>query len=401
MRWLLGFVLLLLAIGTLRNVGCGDESPCGDCSDGNPCTRDFCDSYNTSGTISCDPEDIAYRCEHAPHPDGTPCGGTNVCVDGVCAKYDGTLPCTEQGIRLAIALGGGPHTLECNGPTTVVTRSQIEIDNDVILDGEDNLVVDASGGHRVFLVAAGITAELRGVTVARGVGHPHSPGAGIRNEGTLTLIHTSVSGSTASWGDTGSVHNIEGGFLTLENSNVSKNATTGIHNEGMLTLINTTVSGNSAGHGGGIYNSGMLTLINTTVSGNSADHDIGGIYNIGLGAISSFASIVAHNYDDAGLSNCTMSAMFSFGYNLESPGDTCGFDQPTDQVNVSADDLMLGPLQDNGGPTETHALLPGSVAIDVIPEADCVDADGGPLTTDQRGFPRDSMCDVGSVEVQP
>jgi hypothetical protein len=90
----------------------------------------------------------------------------------------------------------------------------------------------------------------------------------------------------------------------------------------------------------------------------------------------------------------------SNGYNIESPGDTCGFDQPTDQINVSAEDLKLGELADNGGPTMTHALGEGSVAIDVIPAEDCVDADGAPLTTDQRGFPRDSMCDVGSFEVQ-
>ena len=59
----------------------------------------------------------------------------------------------------------------------------------------------------------------------------------------------------------------------------------------------------------------------------------------------------------------------SNGYNIESPGDTCGFDQATDQVNVTTEDLSLGPLADNGGPTETHALLPGSVAIDWIEEA--------------------------------
>jgi hypothetical protein len=62
-------------------------------------------------------------------------------------------------------------------------------------------------------------------------------------------------------------------------------------------------------------------------------------------------------------------------------------------------------LQDNGGATETHALGAGSVAIDQIPEADCVDADGQPLTTDQRGEPRPetdgTMCDVGSFERQP
>jgi hypothetical protein len=69
---------------------------------------------------------------------------------------------------------------------------------------------------------------------------------------------------------------------------------------------------------------------------------------------------------------------------------------------VTAAALNLGPLQDNGGPTMTHALLPGSVAIDHVPASMCLDENGDPLTTDQRGFPRDdSMCDVGAFEVQP
>jgi autotransporter family porin len=64
---------------------------------------------------------------------------------------------------------------------------------------------------------------------------------------------------------------------------------------------------------------------------------------------------------------------------------------------------MLGPLADNGGPTPTHALLSGSPAIDRIPVEDCVDADGLPVTEDQRGEPRPAGdgCDVGAFEVQP
>jgi hypothetical protein len=100
------------------------------------------------------------------------------------------------------------------------------------------------------------------------------------------------------------------------------------------------------------------------------------------------------------------SDVVSGGGNLESPGNTCGFDTDKgDLFDVTAEQLKLGPLQDNGGPTETHALGAGSVAIDQIPEADCVDADGAPLTTDQRGQPRPetggTMCDVGAFEVQP
>jgi hypothetical protein len=98
--------------------------------------------------------------------------------------------------------------------------------------------------------------------------------------------------------------------------------------------------------------------------------------------------------------SCEGDAITSVGYNIESPGDTCGFDpNGTDQFDVSAEELNLGELADNGGPTMTHALGAGSVAIDVIPIDDCE------VTEDQRGQPRPetggTMCDVGAFEVQP
>jgi hypothetical protein len=128
------------------------------------------------------------------------------------------------------------------------------------------------------------------------------------------------------------------------------------------------------------------------VSGNTAQHD-GGI----RGLFESFGSVVSANMAQAGELNC-WGLSNSLGYNIETSGDTCGFDQATDQGFVSAEDLKLGPLQDNGGPTMTHALLPGSVAIDVIPDAMCE------VDTDQRGEPRPetggTMCDVGAFELE-
>jgi len=66
-------------------------------------------------------------------------------------------------------------------------------------------------------------------------------------------------------------------------------------------------------------------------------------------------------------------------------------------------DPLLGPLQVNGGPTETHALLSGSPAIDHIPVLDCTDTGGTPITTDQRGVarPQGSSCDIGAYEFEP
>jgi hypothetical protein len=167
----------------------------------------------------------------------------------------------------------------------------------------------------------------------------------------------------------------------------------------MVMLINSTVSGNTAGCGGGIFLlDGVVRLTASTVSDNTADEG-SGICNGGFWEPGGTVEITNTVLDD----ECVGDMPLSNGHNIESPGDTCGFDQATDQVNVKAEQLNLGPLQDNGGPTQTHALGAGSVAIDPIPEAECVDADGEPLTTDQRGEPRPggTMCDVGAFEVQP
>jgi hypothetical protein len=422
---------------------------------------------------------------------------------GIGGADSAVWPCTEQGIRDAITVGGGPNTFLCNGPTTVVTVAEIVIDNDVILDGEGNLTVDGNEAHRVFSVSETGTAELRGFTITKGlvlgdVGF----GGGILNEGTLTLTNSTVSsniaasgggifnrgtltvatttvsfnGTTGSgtsgatgggifnwgtltltpsrvWGNNGVYGGgiFNWGTLALTNSTVRGNSGfygAGIQNGGTLTLTNSTVYENSGSYGGGILNAEMLTVIDSTVSGNTAVYEGGGIKNEGTltltnstvsrnlaveagGGIDNMiratliASTVSGNSATQGggientgtltLTNslvdgeCEISphpsvTVTSNGYNIESPGDTCGFDQPTDQANVTAADLSLSPLADNGGPTETHALLPGSAAIDLIPEVDCVDAGGEPLTTDQRGEPRPdaggTMCDVGAFEVQ-
>jgi predicted outer membrane repeat protein len=363
--------------------------------------------------------------------------------------------CSEQGIRSAIAQGGGPHFFDCKGPTTVVTQAEIGIDNDVILDGEGNLTVDGNGDHRVFSVVSGVTAELREVTVMRGAA---DSGGGIYSGGSLTLTNSTVSGNSAEQG--GGIYHEGDGDLTITDSRVSGNTARagggGIYElHGMLTLTNSAVSDNTAGFAGGLRTGGG-TLMNSTVSGNSVpDVGAGILFSRGSGTLTLTNSTVSGNSaggsgggifcqeEELTLANTTLSgntahsgdAIFtrpectlaqsiatliegdcaasppggliwvSGDHNIESPGNTCGFDQPTDQVNVTSEDLNLGPLQDNGGLTETHAPLPGSVAIDRIPEGACVDAAGSPLTTDQRGEPRPetggSRCDIGAFEVQP
>ena len=161
-------------------------------------------------------------------------------------------------------------------------------------------------------------------------------------------------------------------------------------NEGALRLTNSTVSGNTAeSTGGGLHNTGggEIWLINSTLSGNSAGASGGAVYSF------MSTTYLTNTLVDG---DCALdrAPILSSGHNLESPGNTCGLDQPTDESGVSTEDLKLGPLSDNDGATTTHALLPGSVAVDRIPKAMCE------VDEDQRGVarPQGGTCDVGAFE---
>jgi CSLREA domain-containing protein len=236
----------------------------------------------------------------------------------------------------------------------------------------------------------------------------YSKGGGIANfEGDVTLANSAVSNNFAR----GYGGGIYGHNLTLTNSTVSFNVAPGGggiygHN---LTLTNSTVFYNFAfGDGGGIYGHN-LTITNSTLSTNFAFGDGGGIYGHNLtitnstvsgnNAISGagiyktygFATLTNTIVADNGTTtpNCN-SALDSLGHNL-ADDDSCGFTAPGDLVVA---DAMLGPLSDNGGPTETHALLPGGPAIDAG-SLDCP-----PPAIDQRGVdrPQGAACDIGAFE---
>jgi hypothetical protein len=329
------------------------------------------------------------------------CGDTNVTVYCGTGGSHGTggssdyhvgpsFPCSEEGIRDAIAQGGGPYAFACNGPTTVVTDEEIVIDNDVVLDGRGNLTVDGNRAHRVFSVIEDVTVTLRGFAVTGGV--TSEAGGGILNQGTLMVTNSNVSGNVAD-GNGGGIDNH--GVLTLKDSTVSGNSGGsggGIYvgHSGTLTVTNSTLSGNTTQScGGGIDVDGRVTVTSTTISGNASNDCGGGLFN--QGSLTLASTIVSGN-----TANDCDGEVTSNGYNLESPGDTCGFGGEGDQASVPADQLRLGPLADNGGLTMTHALEPGSVAIDQIPDGACE------VGADQRGEPRPTGggCDVGSFEVQ-
>lgn len=219
--------------------------------------------------------------------------------------------------------------------------------------------------------------------------------SGIRNSGMMTLSDSSVSGNWTYLAG-GGINNA--GTLTVTHSTFSGNSAIGSESSGggifnsisgIIFVGNSTFANNSDGFygGGGIYNAGALTVIHSTFSGNSTYFDRGGnIRNNGTltlkNTIVANSPIVGNCYNFFGTIN-------DGGGNLSYPDGTC----PGIRGNP-----VLGPLQNNGGPTETMALGIGSAAIDAAVDATCADP---PISrVDQRGFsrPQGEHCDIGAVE---
>ncbi len=238
-------------------------------------------------------------------------------------------------------------------------------------------------------------------------------GGGIYNRsGTLEITDSTLSGNqTGDGGGGGIASHYAGATVTLIGSTVSGNQTGdgggggGIQSTRRLALTNSTVSGNTAsGWGGGIenYASGGVTLNNCTITDNTADSDNdgdgdgGGIYRHS-GTVSFKNTIIAGNADPSSAPDCS-GTLTSQGYNLIQDTTGCTISGDT-TGNITGQDPTLGPLANNGGPTETHALLTGSPAIDAIPPISCT------VATDQRGVTRPQPaagdCDIGAFEAGP
>src|SRR5438132_8088858 len=328
--------------------------------------------------------------------------------DGSCATAGGT--CTLRAAIQEANAHTGADTIMLPAGTYLLTipgrgedaamMGDLDITDDVTIIGTSaaTTILDGNGIDRIFEIAnpASIVA-MSSLTIRNGNPGPPGPdadGGGIFNQGTLTLTDVVVANKTSA-GSGGGISSVND--LTLTNCVVSGNTAAnfggGIDNPLTATLTNVTVSGNTsgAGGGGGIANDlldAIATLTNVTIADNSASPGSGGgFYNLG-GA--TFRYVIVANGPSG--DNCAGSGtLTSQGHNLDS-GNTCGFAGPGDLVNM---DPLLGPLQDNGGPTPTQALLPGS------PSLDAGDNTNAPAT-DQRGFSRvaDGTIDIGTFEVQ-
>jgi hypothetical protein len=231
---------------------------------------------------------------------------------------------------------------------------------------------------------------------------------GTLNDGTVTVSNSTLSNNSATSG--GAIDNYLG-TVTVSNSTLSNNSATSggggaIDNgyySGTLTVSNSTLSGNSAnGPGGGIYYysrpMASVTLTNVTLTANRASSG-GGLYIFSTTGPVLHNTLIAGNFRGAtGTTRDDVAGALapSGDYNLI--GDGTGMTGLSNGVNgnlvgsASAPiDPLLGPLQDNGGPTKTHALLAGSPALNV----------GNPSqlgVADQRGVVRSGGVNIGAYQ---
>ncbi|MFN2638209.1 MAG: choice-of-anchor Q domain-containing protein, partial [Gemmatimonadaceae bacterium] len=273
-----------------------------------------------------------------------------------------------------------------------LTSAELAISKSLTINGPGaNLLTvqrSAAGGtpaFRIFNIAGNIKVAISGLTISNGSA-PGNYGGGIYNNGAAETIisNSTISGNAA--GSAGGLYNTGDGFLTIADSTISGNSGNGggiLNDNGTVNITNSTISGNSAQFfGGGIYNFSTITITNSTIAGNTAGSSGGGGISNGSGTVTIKNTIIALNTSASGPD--VKGALFSEGFNLigNSKDGTIAPAQLSDQIGTAGSPInpLLGPLQDNGGPTFTQALLTGSPAIDK--------GNASGSTTDQRGFTR-------------
>ena len=308
----------------------------------------------------------------------------------------------------AVGYGGGIYNDAHNAGSVTLSLMNSHVDSNSAAnysnfgDGRGGGIYSDGVGVNITVTNSSVSNNIAGSQV--GAQFPFGYGGGIYGFGTLTITNSTIDGNKVGNSGGGITNS---GTLTITSSTVSNNSAFGMHdgqpwntsgggidNNGTLTIANSTFSGNSALSGGGIGNFKLLTISNTTFNGNAATNG-GGISNANGGTLDLANTILKTGASGVNIFNT--GTVTSHGYNLSSDNGSGLLTATGDQINT---DPILGPLQDNGGPTFTHDLLTGSPAIDA----------GDPSFTpppfyDQRGFGYARVfggrVDIGSVEAQP
>ena len=318
-------------------------------------------------------------------------------------------------LRQAIydACPGSTITFDMTQVTSPISLStgQLNIDKSLTIQGPGaNLLTvqnTAAPGpiSRVFnaevpFQISGVVFNISGITMSGG-NTPNGGGGAIINDNVLlNITNSTISGNAAYIG--GGIYSRSP--LTMTGCTIANNSSIqmsgGIHSNSSATLINCTISGNSTnGYAGGVHASdGSLHMTNCTITANSAQSSGGiEIYSLISGTAYAKNSIIAGNSADENPDiRDRLPNLISLGNNLIGiPYDGADNWIASDQIGTlnAALDPLLGPLAYNGGSTMTHALLPGSPAINAGTDTDAP-------VTDQRGFARAGVTDIGAFELQ-
>jgi predicted outer membrane repeat protein len=313
--------------------------------------------------------------------------------DGTITLPSGTYELTQG----QLATPGTPGT-----PKTITINSE----------GDDarQTTIHQSGEHRVLEVSAGDTLYLTGVTVTGGdtVFDEDEPNAGVGggiwvdSGATLNLSESTVTDNSAT--DSGGGIDTDGN-LYVDSSTIEDNTVSGDNGIGggiddfgsTVSITSTTIAGNFAENdGGGLYAGNDITLLNDTFSlnetlGDGTANDVGFDSDVDVATTNTIFDDGLFEGTNNGNPECDRGELDSQGGNI-SDDDSCGLGAANDVQD--SDEIALGPVQDNGGPTDTAAPDAGSAAIDGgLDSPDCA-------ATDQRGVrrPQGPHCDIGAFE---
>jgi len=285
------------------------------------------------------------------------------------------------------------------------------IASNIVINGNSATIMRSMGGgihrFRLFHISESGKLTINNLTLKNGYASDDGPfdnlGGAILNRG-----HAEVNDSLITENQR-PIYNLSPGYLVILRSTISHNSDTylaGIFNEGKAIIMQSTLTEN--GPGKTIQNTigGLLEITNTTISGNpvSAAHRVidadGGAAafrfvtfanngGVAIGGVSGSVTIENTIFGPSLAKSCydPTNIISSVGLNMDTDG-TCGV------TTVSPNILMLAPLAGNGGPTLTHALLEGSIAIDTV--------EGACPAIDQRGIqrPQGGGCDIGAFEIE-
>jgi beta-glucanase (GH16 family) len=321
--------------------------------------------------------------------------------------------------------------------STIVLTDKLTLARSVTIDGSaaPGLAISGADAHRALVVNTLTSVTVKAITLTNGYGF--EVGGAVINKGKLTLDHVTVANSRVTsggeqwWMGGGGIYSTENSTLTILNSTIRDNKVTAGNGGGVfshmntsITISNTTIYSNTANVGGGLRLLSNATITNSTISGNTASGWHGGAVFYTDGGLTLLNTTVVSNTAPAGTTGGLMIATFgpanvtmnmrnsivannsgtecavvadgggtvtltSLGHNLASDA-SCNLNAAGDKPSVA--NALVDQLAANGGPTWTHALLPGSPALDA--------ADASCPATDQRGVarPQGAACDMGAYE---